>query len=151
MRKFFAWSIILLALGLGFLFSQTAPILPFGVLNVSTANTATTTAVLSVGQVSQGLLTGTPGGNATYTTPSAAAWCGAFPFLGANGQKGWDFAYDVKNTSPSGQTITVAGGSGVTVQSDGLVPGGSVKHYRVVFRDCQVPAITMVPVGSNLF
>jgi hypothetical protein len=78
------------------------------------SSTATNTATLTVDQM-VGLLNGTPTGAATYTTPTATQLCNAFPST-ANYFPSATFGilWAVINTSGGANTITIAGGTGVT-------------------------------------
>lgn len=149
--KFYALLALILVWGGYIAIAQSqAPFLQYGVLPWNTANTAIGTASLSVGQMTQGILVGTPVAAATYTTPTATALCAAFPFVKTNGQRRWTYAWYVKNaqTGIGDDSITVAGGSGVTLSGSGLVPVGSVKRFEVVLDNCDTPAIHLLPVGS---
>lgn len=126
---------------------SSAPMLQYGVLPFSTANTATGTATLSIGQIATGLLVGTPVTTATYTTPAASAFCAAFPFVKTNSQKRWSYDFYVKNMT-TGVGATLAGGSGVTISGSGLVGGLGVKRFRVILDDCGTPAVHILPIGS---
>jgi len=122
-------------------------------LPLNTANTATDTTALTVGQVSQFLLTGTPTAAALYTTPTAAAWCAAFPFIASQRAKGYNYEFIVKNTAATdSNAITFAGGDGnVTFTTAPSISGGHMHVLRVIFKDCNTPVISIVPYGSNTF
>jgi hypothetical protein len=138
-----AWGIVLLA--------QT-PFGPYGVLPVTTGNTATDTIVLTVGQINSQLLTGTPTAAAVYTTPSATDWCNAFPFIASSSSQNWNYDLYVKNTAATNSNaITFTGGTGVTFVSSPSISGGHMRVLRVIFQNCTVPTIAIVPYGSNAF
>jgi hypothetical protein len=146
------WSAISIVFvwGLAVLWGQNqAPLLQYGVLPFNTTNTATDTGTLAIGQVATSILVGTPTNTATYTTPTATAFCNAFPFVKTNQQKRWTYSWYVKNTTVTPAFgITVAGGSGVTVSGSGLVGGGGIKRFQVILDDCGTPAVHLLPVGS---
>ena len=150
------WSVPVLYLaiwGTALLLAQAVRVGPYGVLPINTANVATDSATLTIGQVSQQLLTGTPTvASQTYTTPDATSWCAAFPFVKSGNHKGWNYDWYIKNTaSTQANTITLAGGSGVTPTSTVLVPTSSVRVLKVIFKDCSTPVIAIVPYGSTGF
>lgn len=137
------WAVVLLA--------QT-PFGPYGVLPVATGNTATDTATLTVGQINSQLLTATPTAAAVYTTPTATAWCNTFPFIASSNAQGWNYDLFVKNTAAANSNaITFTGGSGVTFVSNPSISGGHMRVLKIVFNSCTVPAISIVPYGSNTF
>lgn len=143
-----------IAVGLWCALLIAANFLPYGVLPVDTGNSATNSATLSVAQVQQQLLSVTPTSAASLVTPTAANWCGAFPKEVNSGSYGYSYNWYIKNlASTQANSATVSGGTGVTVNgvnSPGLVPTGSVKFYKVVM-NCGIPAITLVPLGSNTY
>ena len=107
---------------------------PYGVFFRQT--TATDTATLTTAQ-SIGLLVGTPTGAANYTTPTATALCNAFPSVAivpptSNFSVGWD----IKNTSGGANTITVLGGTGVTVSGTATVAQNHMRHFIWVPGSC---------------
>lgn len=80
--------------------------------------TATDTTTLTTGQVAPGILLGTPTTAATYTLPTAANLCSAWPGValqapGTNTNFG--FAQEIRNISGGANTITIAANSGVTL------------------------------------
>lgn len=93
--------------------------------------TATNTATLTINQV-VGIVTGTPTGAATYTTPTATQMCNAFLTLRSNTNTYagfFNFNWYVKNTSGGANTITVAGGTGVTLSGTGTAAQNQVRHF----------------------
>jgi hypothetical protein len=130
------------------LYSQPAPLLPYGVIPWNlTDNVATNTATITAQQM-QGILTGTPTSAATYTLDSATNICALFPNLPT--RKGFNFDFYIKNASASqDRTITIAGGSGDTVVGSTVIPSGSLKRLKVVYSTCTgVPAVSIVPTSS---
>lgn len=97
-------------------------------------NTAADTASLTPGQMSS-LLTGTPTAAANYTTPTATQLCQLFPFVGSSATNlHWDWW--IKNTSAGANTITVVGGTGVTITGTATVTQNNIKHFMVVLDNC---------------
>lgn len=138
------WAVLLVA--------QTVRLGPYGVLPINTANTATDTTALTIGQVAQQLITATPTAAAVYTTPSATTWCAAFPFIASSNAKGWNYDLYIKNTATTDtNNITFTGGSGVTFVTAPGVSGGHMHVLRVIFKDCNTPVVSIVPYGSNTF
>lgn len=131
------------------------PILgPYGVLPVNLAgNVFTDTGSLTTAAFSSSILTGTPTAGATYTTPSAAALCALFPFLGANNTINWSYDWYVKNTSGGANTITMSGGSGVTITGTATVAQNNVKQFKVLFRSCASgsAAVVLISLGTSVF
>lgn len=134
------------------LVAQTVPLLPYGVIPVNlTDNTAIDTASLSVGQMT-GILTGTPTTAATYTTPTATAICAAFPFIQSSQSQGWNYDWYIKNTSLGSNTITAAGGTGVTLRGTGTATQNQIRHFKVVFKSCSpTPTIDLVSLETGAF
>lgn len=128
--------IVFCFVGLISAYAQTAPIGPYGTLVFSQTNTAADTATLVAGQMGQSLLTGTPTGAASYTTPTATILCRLFPFVGA--QQSNNFAWDfwIKNTAGSAVAITLAAGSGVTIVGTATAAQNFVRHFKVVLTNC---------------
>jgi tetrahydromethanopterin S-methyltransferase subunit D len=144
---------VLLAFSLtSLLVAQTVPLLPYGVIPVNlTDSTAIDTGTLSVGQM-YGILTGTPTGAATYTTPTATAMCAMFPFLNTSSSQGWNYDWYVKNTSLGANTITLAGGTGVTLRGTGTATQNNVRHFKVVFKSCgTTPTVDLVSLELGAF
>jgi hypothetical protein len=131
-KTFFAFA-LLFALSA---FSQTMPLERgvAGQVPFRSGNTAADTASLAPGQMSS-ILTGTPTAAANYTTPTATQLCALFPFVRTSAANlHWDWW--VKNTSAGANTITVVGGSGVTITGTATVAQNAVKHFMVVLDNC---------------
>lgn len=95
------------------------------------ATTAADTATLTLNQV-VGIVVGTPTAAANYTTPTATAMCNAFPQLRAVTATSASHFYVhwyVKNTSAGAFTITVVGGTGVTVSGTKTAAQNQVRHF----------------------
>lgn len=111
---------------------------PFAIFRLSTA---TDTATLTTTQMAPGLLIGTPTAGATYTTPTAAQFCSAFPGIaitapGTNSNYGYDLW--IRNTSGGANTITVAAGSGVTLAAGNTntVAQNHTRIFKLVPTSC---------------
>ena len=129
-----------------------APILQYGVIPFNTANVAADTASLSVGQLTgSAILVGTPTAGATYTTPTATALCAQFPFLGNGANNRWSYDWFVKNTSAGANTITLAGGTGVTLVGTGTAAQNTIRHFKIVFTSCTTPAVQLVSLDTAAF
>ena len=139
-----------LAAGLSFgqvmLFNQIA-----GQSQFLTSNTAADTATLTISQVTSSIIVGTPTNDATYTTPSATAWCAAVPWLSNAGQNNFWYLMFVKNTAAMAKTITMAGGSGVSVSGTATVAQNAIHGFVVVMKCTGTPAITLVSTGTGAF
>lgn len=153
MRLFKHLTILTIAFVLAVLTSHAAaPILQYGVLPWNTANTAIDTAALSVGQVTgSAILVGTPTAGATYTTPTATALCAQFPFLGNRANNRWSYDWYVKNTSLGANTITLAGGTGVTLVGTGTAAQNTTRHFRIIFTSCTTPAVQLLSLDTAAF
>ena len=131
---------------------QTMPLGPYGNIPLLSSNpVAVDTIALTVSQM-RGLLVGTPTTAATYTTPTATALCSAFPFVGSSAAVGWNFDWWVKNTSGGSNTITLAGGTGVTLVGTGTALQNTVRHFKVTFpTGCRTNAVTLISLETSAF
>lgn len=136
---------------------QTMPLGPYGQVPIRTGNTAADTATLVLGQMST-LLTGTPTAAANYTTPTATLLCSLFPFVGSGGVNNFSWDFFVKNTSAGANTITVVGGTGVTVTGTATIAQNAIKHFKIVLTACPIPGTTsptavaqVLSLGSSTF
>jgi hypothetical protein len=132
------------------LFAQSMAQGPYGVFFRQT--TAIDTGTLGTGQ-SFGLLVGTPTAAATYTTPTATRMCAAFPSVAiAPPASNFAVQWDIKNTSAGANTITLAGGTGVTVSGTGTVAQNHIRHFIWVPGSCGVtPAWTLFSAQDSAF
>lgn len=124
---------------------QSQPIGPYGWLAWLTTNTATNTATISA-QNMVGVLTGTPTAGATYTTDTATNLCALFPFVANQNVNNFGWDWTIKNTSAGANTITVAGGTGVTLIGTGTAAQNNLRHFKVVLTNC-----TAGSQAANLF
>lgn len=136
----------------GAAFAQRVPLGPYGNIPVNlTDNVAVGTIALVAGQMT-GILTGTPVAGATYTTPTATVLCSMFPFVGSSNNINWSYDWIVKNTSAGANTITLAGGSGVTLVGTGTAAQNFVRHFKINFRSCGVtPAVQLISLETTAF
>jgi hypothetical protein len=108
---------------------------PGGALNFSTTNTAIDTGTLTNTNM-VGLLTGTPTAAATYTSPTAAQLCTYMRPIVPATLTNYSWVWIVKNTSAGANTITVAGGSGMTLSGTGTAAQNTVRLFRVILTNC---------------
>ena len=105
----------------------------------------TATATLSTANSYNVLIRGVPTAAATYTTATAAAILAA---LGSDATVGTTFQAVVINASAGANTITFAGGSGVTVSGVATVAQNASKVFIGRVTDVATPAITYYGLGS---
>ena len=127
---------VVLVIAIGVLIGQqTMPLGPYGNLPFTDANTAIGTATISGSQL-VGLLVGTPVAAANYTTDTAANLCSLFPFVGTQNATAFAWDLQIKNTSGGANTITVLGGTGVTVVGTATVAQNQVRLFKFVVSGC---------------
>lgn len=117
-------------------------------------NTFTDTGTVTANQLVQGLLKGTPTGAATYTTDTAANLCAAFPQVGSTGNQPAAYDLYIKNTSAGANTITMAGGAGVTLVGTGTTAQNFVRHFKVALTECragQTAAVRLYSLETTAF
>lgn len=105
----------------------------------------TATATLSPVQSYNVIIRGVPTAAATYTTASASAILTA---LGGDTVVGTTFQIVVINASAGANTITLGGGSGVTVSGVATVAQNASKVFLGRVTDTTTPAITLYGLGS---
>lgn len=130
-----------------------AQILSNGQIPVNLAgNVAVGTATLGLASFATQILTGTPTGAASYTTPTATQLCTLFPFLAQNGAFGWSYDWYVVNTSGGSNTITMVAGSGVTLVGTGTAAQNFTRHFKVQFVNCQgTPTVNLISLETSAF
>lgn len=130
---------------------QAAPIGPLGVLQFTQNNTAADTIALLPSQM-VGLLVGTPTAGATYTTPTATQLCQLFPFVASSNASFFNWLFVVKNTSGGANTITMAGGTGVTLRGTGTIAQNAVRIFYVEITGCSgTPAANLYSLMTGAF
>lgn len=147
---FFAIALLCCSLAFG---QAPAQLLSNGQLPVNLAgNVAVGTQTLGLAAFATQILTGTPTGAASYTTPTATALCTLFPFLAQNGTFDWSYDWYVVNTSGGSNTITMVVGSGVTLVGTGTAAQNFTRHFKVNFVTCQgTPAVQLVSLETSAF
>jgi len=126
---------------------QTQP----GVLAIGNTATSAGGAALTVkGAQLFGMLTGTPTAGQTMTTDTAANICSA---LGGYGQPGFGWSWDVINTSAGANTITVAGGTGVTMTGTGTAAQNATRAFKWTVVNCTAgaQALTVQSLATGAF
>jgi hypothetical protein len=108
----------------------------------------TATATLTAAQSYNSIVRGVPAAAATYTTATAAAVVAA---IGGDCAVGTSFRVVVINASAGANTITVAGGSGVTVSGVATVVQNASKEFigYVAAVESGSEAITLYGLGST--
>lgn len=108
----------------------------------------TATATLTAAQSFNGIIRGVPTAAATYTTATAAAIIAA---IGGDCAVGTTYTLVVLNASAGANTITVAGGTGVTVSGVATVAQNASKVFlgRVTNVTAGSEAITLYGLGST--
>jgi hypothetical protein len=122
-----------------------------GTVPFRTGNVAADTISLVPGQMSS-LLTGTPTAAANYTTPTATQLCALFPFVQSSAANLY-WPWWIKNTSAGANTITVVGGTGVTITGTATVAQSAVKMFMVVLDNCVAgsQAAHVISLGTSVF
>jgi hypothetical protein len=100
---------------------------------------ATDTATLTAAQVLSGILNGVPTAAAAYTTPTATEILAAIP----DAFVGMTFDLVVNNNSGGANTITMTGGTGVTVDGTATVAQNVSRLFRCRVDNVGTPGITM--------
>ena len=108
----------------------------------------TATATLTAAQSYNSIVRGVPAAAATYTTATAAAVVAA---IGGDCAIGTSFRVVVINASAGANTITIAGGSGVTVSGVATVVQNASKEFigYVTAVESGSEAITLYGLGST--
>jgi len=112
--------------------------------------TAIDTATLTAAQILGGLITGTPTAAANYTTPTAILLLAAMASFGASFlDEGFEFS--IKNTSAGANTITVVGGTGVTIVGTATIAQNAIKRFLVQVSSVDSSTINIYSMGSSTF
>ena len=108
----------------------------------------TATATLSTADSFNSIIRGVPAAAATYTTATAAAIVAA---IGGDCAIGTTFMVVVINASAGANTITIAGGTGVTVSGVATIVQNASKEFlgRVTAVAAGSEAITLYGLGST--
>lgn len=121
----------------------TSPIGFTTITNITTAGPATYTAAQLLG----GLITrNTSGAGRTDTTPTAALLVAAVPAAAV----GTSFEFVIINTAGAAETLTVAGGTGVTISGTATIAQNNQKRWRAVFTNVGTgtEAVTIYSLGT---
>lgn len=110
-------------------------------------NFATATGTATLGAVVGQFITGTPVAAATYTTPTATAIEAAMPscVIGAV------YHMVIYNTSGGANTITLAGGTSVTIVGTATVAQNNGKQFLITPTNCSTPAVSIYSLGTSTF
>jgi hypothetical protein len=131
---------------------QTMPLGLYGEVPTRTGNVSAGAATLTLvpGQMSE-LLTSTPTEAQATTTPTATLLCRLFPFSGAANANNFWWDWRVKNASAF--TMTITGGTNVTVVGTATVLTLNVKMFRIVLTNCTgaTPTAQVISLGTSLF
>jgi hypothetical protein len=84
------------------------------------------------------------GGARTDTTPTAAAIVAAIKGC----RIGTSFEFVLRNTADQDETITLAGGTGVTISGTATVAQNNSKRWRAVVTAVATPAVTIYSEGT---
>jgi hypothetical protein len=94
-----------------------------------------------------GITSGALTAAATYTTDTATNLCALFPFVQTLTPGSANYAWDWYVRQTGGAfTITVAGGTGVTLVGTGTVAQAAVRHFKIQLTNCTAGA-----ASANLY
>jgi hypothetical protein len=105
----------------------------------------TATATLTAAQSFNSILRGVPVAAATYTTATAAEILAA---IGGDVRVGSTFEINLLNASAGANTITFAGGTGVTISGVATTVQNGSKRFIGVVDNVASPAITIYAFGT---
>ena len=119
----------------------------FATKRTVTTNTTASNQTYTAAQIAGGIMLRDPNGSARTDTTDTAANILA-QFLGA--KVGSSFMFFVRNNADAAETITVAGGSGVTLSGTGTIAQNNTKLFVGVFTNVGsgTEAITFYSVGN---
>ena len=116
--------------------------------NLANVNSGASTAVtLTAAQIVQGIInqTGSPAGAVTDTTDTATAIIGAhgslIPLDGS-------FSRTIQLINTTGQAITVAGGTGVTVSGTATIATGAYRYFLLNVASASTVTLTNIGGGT---
>lgn len=100
-----------------------------------------------------GIMSSIPTAAETLTTDTAANLCKATPVAGVAATGGFFTDWYIKDASAGAFTITMAGGTGVTLVGTGTAAQNFVRHLRYVFTNCAVgsEAVSLVSLETTAF
>lgn len=105
----------------------------------------TATATLSAAASFNSIIRGVPAAAATYTTATAAEILAA---IGGDVRVGSTFEINLINASAGANTITFAGGTGVTVSGVATTVQNGYKRFIGRVTNVDTPAITIYALGT---
>jgi hypothetical protein len=118
---------------------------------VTTNATATGVTLLAAAMVN-GVYFHAPTGDVNDTTDTAAHIIAALPNCYVSGTTGTSFAFRLFNNSGGANTITVLGGTNVTVTGTATVAQNAVRSFIGVVTACTgTPAVTLYSTGSGAY
>lgn len=109
------------------------------VSTITTAGNATYTTAQLLGGF---ILRDPSGANRTDTTPTASAIIAAIP----NAKIGTSFEFTIRNTADASETITVAGGTGVTISGTATIGQNNSKRFLAVIDGAT--SVTIYSLGT---
>jgi len=119
-----------------------------------TTTTATGGVTITAAQLVNGLFTHNPTSSINDTTDTATAIVAALPscIVSTGGTASSAFNFWVFNTSSGANTITVVGGTNVTIVGTATVAQNAVRSFRGVVTACTgTPAVSLYSLGSGAF
>lgn len=119
----------------------------------SNVTNATATGVtIPAAQIMNGQFTHSPTGAVNDTTDTAAAIIARLPSCTASSTTGTGFAFSVFNTSAGANTITILGGTNVTIVGTATVAQNAVRNFRGIVTACTgTPAVSIYSLGGGAF
>jgi hypothetical protein len=111
------------------------------------SNAATGGITITAAQIVNGILSHNPTGPATDTTDTATNIAAQIPGC----LTGSAFNFFLRNTSGGANTITVAGGTGVTVTGTATIAQNNVRSFLGVVTNCTSAAVTFYSLGTTAF
>jgi hypothetical protein len=118
-----------------------------GLYQYSPIATAGDTATLTMSQISNTVLNGTPTAAANYTLPTAASIVAALPYCIV----GQSFDTWIRNTSAGANTITVVGSTGSTATGTLTVAQNQARLFVTIVTSCTSPATTTYSMVTGAF
>lgn len=112
---------------------------------------ATGNGTLTAAQVAGGQLTHLATSGATaLTTPTAALWAAALPFALPLPAANFSFSYVLRVYNTNGGTLTLTGGTGVTINGTATLATNVFRDYLVTVGGTQVaPTVVMQNLGAG--
>lgn len=115
----------------------------YRVMTVTTDST-TDNVTYSAASLIGGLVLRNGNDNRTDTTPAASAIVSAI----TNAKAGTSFEFEIRNTDPAANTITLAAGSGVTLSGTMTIAQNYTRRFVAVITNVGTPAVTIYSLGT---